>query len=157
MVPKRSGAYVPFLSSHAMLPILQTHSKLFLVMEYCAGGDLSQFLRQNKAVSEATARSLLRQLAAGLREMWTRSLVHVRLRKCRGEDGWFWGILTTWCVRQLAEDSWMGRTTGFIKSLVSWYVGRLYPSPSHTHNLPPRHAAGSEASESHTLQGGPRG
>ncbi|KAK2080237.1 hypothetical protein QBZ16_000090 [Prototheca wickerhamii] len=58
----------------SLLDVIETHSKLFLVMEYCAGGDLSQFLRQNKAVSEATARSLLRQLAAGLREMWTRSL-----------------------------------------------------------------------------------
>ena len=78
---------------------MQTHSKLFLVMEYCAGGDLSQFLRQNKAVSEATARSLLRQLAAGLREMWTRSLVHVRLWECRGQDGWCLGFLTMWYLR----------------------------------------------------------
>lgn len=96
------GYQCSILTVHAILPILQTHSKLFLVMEYCAGGDLSQFLRQNKAVSEATARSLLRQLAAGLREMWTRSLVHVRLWGGSVVAGL--GLVTTWYWWQSAED-----------------------------------------------------
>ena len=46
-------------------------------MEYCAGGDLAKFIRRQKRIPEATARALLRQLSAGLRELWSRNLVHV--------------------------------------------------------------------------------
>ena len=46
-------------------------------MEYCAGGDLAKFIRRTKRIPEATARALLRQLSAGLRELWSRNLVHV--------------------------------------------------------------------------------
>lgn len=53
---------------------------MFLVMEYCAGGDLSGFIRSRKRVPEAAARALLVQLAAGLRELWTNHLVHRDLK-----------------------------------------------------------------------------
>jgi serine/threonine-protein kinase ULK/ATG1 len=46
-------------------------------MEYCSGGDLSHHLRERGALPEAEARRLMRQLAAGLREMWAHHLVHV--------------------------------------------------------------------------------
>ena len=49
-------------------------------MEYCSGGDLAKLIRRQKRTPEATARALLRQLAAGLRELWSRNLVHVSLR-----------------------------------------------------------------------------
>jgi serine/threonine protein kinase len=51
---------------------------MYLVMEYCSGGDLSKYIRRHKRIPEASARALLRQLAAGLRELWSRNLVHVR-------------------------------------------------------------------------------
>jgi serine/threonine protein kinase len=46
-------------------------------MEFCAGGDLAHFLRHVKRVPELTAQHLMRQLAAGLRQMWAHHLVHV--------------------------------------------------------------------------------
>ncbi len=48
-------------------------------MEYCSGGDLAAFIRQRRSVSEVEARVLMQQLAAGLHELWSRNLVHVRL------------------------------------------------------------------------------
>ncbi len=58
----------------------QDGDKMFLVMEYCAGGDLSAYIRKSKRVSEATACALLQQLAAGLRAMWSHHLVHRDLK-----------------------------------------------------------------------------
>lgn len=51
---------------------------MYLVMEFCSGGDLAHYIRRCKRVSEATAHGLLLQLAAGLREMWAHNFVHVR-------------------------------------------------------------------------------
>jgi hypothetical protein len=51
---------------------------MYLVMEFCSGGDLAHYIRRYKRVSEATAHGLLSQLAAGLREMWAHNFVHVR-------------------------------------------------------------------------------
>lgn len=52
---------------------------MYLVMEYCSGGDLAKYIRRHKRIPEVAARALLRQLAAGLRELWSRNLVHVRI------------------------------------------------------------------------------
>ena len=38
---------------------------------------MAKFIRRQKRIPEATARALLRQLSAGLRELWSRNLVHV--------------------------------------------------------------------------------
>ena len=56
----------------------QEHGRIYLVMEFCAGGDLAAFIRQRRSVSEVEARALMAQLAAGLKELWSRNLVHVR-------------------------------------------------------------------------------
>ena len=55
----------------------------YLVLEFCDGGDLQEFLEARRrggarGVDEATARRLLRMLALGLREMHARNIVHVR-------------------------------------------------------------------------------
>ena len=55
----------------------------YLVLEFCDGGDLAEFLDSRKrsgsrGIDEATARRLLRMLAMGLREMHARHIVHVR-------------------------------------------------------------------------------
>lgn len=57
--------------------MLQVGHKLYLVMEYCAGGDLAAYLRRHHRVSEETARGLMRQLAEGLKQLWNHHLVHV--------------------------------------------------------------------------------
>lgn len=58
--------------------VLETHGKMFLIMEYCSGGDLSQYFKSKGKISEKDIRYLMQDLAAGLREMWTHHLVHVR-------------------------------------------------------------------------------
>lgn len=55
----------------------QERDRMYLVMEYCSGGDLAKYIRRHKRIPEVAARALLRQLSAGLRELWSRNLVHV--------------------------------------------------------------------------------
>lgn len=56
---------------------LQASNYLYLVMEYCAGGDLAGYIRRCKRVPEVTACAVMRQLGAGLKELYTRHMVHV--------------------------------------------------------------------------------
>ena len=58
---------------------LQESSCLFLVMEFCAGGDLAGYIHRCKRVPEVTACAVMRQLGAGLKELWSRHMVHVRI------------------------------------------------------------------------------
>ena len=65
---------------HSCLEIvlwLQASNYLYLVMEYCAGGDLAGYIRRCKRVPEVTACAAMRQLGAGLKELYTRHMVHV--------------------------------------------------------------------------------
>jgi serine/threonine protein kinase len=39
---------------------------IYLILEYCVGGDFSDYLKKHKRLSEDTARSFLRQLGAFL-------------------------------------------------------------------------------------------
>jgi serine/threonine protein kinase len=63
---------------------------MYLIMEYCAGGDLATYIRSHLenqkqsayGIPEATAQVFMKQLAAGLRAMWQMSLVHVRPGGC---------------------------------------------------------------------------
>ncbi|KAK9821598.1 hypothetical protein WJX81_003954 [Elliptochloris bilobata] len=63
-----------------LLEVVEEHGRIYLVMEYCAGGDLAAFIRQRRSVSEVEARALMQQLAAGLKELWSRNLVHRDLK-----------------------------------------------------------------------------
>ena len=60
--------------------VIESGGKMYLVMEYCAGGDLSQRLRDSGRLSEKTARHILRQLRAGMQEMWKHHVVHRDLK-----------------------------------------------------------------------------
>lgn len=60
--------------------VIESGGKMYLVMEYCAGGDLSQRLRDTGRLSEKTARHILRQLRAGMQEMWKHHVVHRDLK-----------------------------------------------------------------------------
>jgi serine/threonine-protein kinase ULK2 len=66
--------------------VIPQDSHLFLVMEYCSGGDLAAFIKSsnaqnnNKGIGEVAAQMLMHQLAAGLQEMWSRHLVHRDLK-----------------------------------------------------------------------------
>ncbi|GAB4822348.1 hypothetical protein N2152v2_009394 [Parachlorella kessleri] len=63
-----------------LLEVFEEKSKLYLIMEYCAGGDLAHYIRAHKRVPEAVAQHFMQQLAAGLREMWSHHLVHRDLK-----------------------------------------------------------------------------
>lgn len=42
--------------------LMQTADKIFLVLEYCVGGDLAMYIQRFGRVSEAVARHFMRQL-----------------------------------------------------------------------------------------------
>ncbi|KAL0054002.1 hypothetical protein WJX82_002157 [Trebouxia sp. C0006] len=60
--------------------VVEESSYLYLVMEYCAGGDLAGYIRRCKRVPEVTACAVMRQLGAGLKELWSRQMVHRDLK-----------------------------------------------------------------------------
>mmetsp|Transcript_12655 Transcript_12655/g.38155 ORF Transcript_12655/g.38155 Transcript_12655/m.38155 type:complete len:886 (-) Transcript_12655:954-3611(-) len=60
---------------------LEEGNKMYLMLELCSGGDLTQFIKERGGrVPEAVAHSLMRQLAAGLKEMRALNLVHRDLK-----------------------------------------------------------------------------
>ncbi|GBG63098.1 hypothetical protein CBR_g36585 [Chara braunii] len=63
-----------------LLEIVKSHDRIFLVLEYCAGGDLSEYIKRHGRVPEATARNFMRQLAAGLRVLRDNNLIHRDLK-----------------------------------------------------------------------------
>ena len=53
---------------------------VYIVLEYCAGGDLSQFIRRHGRMDEAHARRFMLQLARGLKAMRKAQLIHRDLK-----------------------------------------------------------------------------
>ena len=64
----------------SLYDIYKRPGKLFLVLEYCGGGDLSSFLRRNGRLKEATVKRFMAQLSSGLGAMRQLSLVHRDLK-----------------------------------------------------------------------------
>ena len=56
---------------------LQEPGRVFLVLEFCGGGDLGQYIRRYGRVSENTARYFMHQLAQGLRDLRHLNVIHV--------------------------------------------------------------------------------
>ncbi|XP_008808264.1 serine/threonine-protein kinase ATG1a [Phoenix dactylifera] len=59
---------------------IQTEDKIFLVLEYCMGGDLAAYIERRGRVSEAVARHFMRQLASGLQILRESNLIHRDLK-----------------------------------------------------------------------------
>ncbi|EDO41399.1 predicted protein [Nematostella vectensis] len=53
---------------------------IFLIMEYCGGGDLSRFIHSKRALPERMARKFLRQLACALQYMRSYDVAHMDLK-----------------------------------------------------------------------------
>ncbi|WOK98951.1 serine/threonine-protein kinase ATG1a isoform X2 [Canna indica] len=62
---------------------VQTEDKIFLVLEYCAGGDVAGYIKRYGSygrVSEGVARHFMRQLAEGLKVLRENNLIHRDLK-----------------------------------------------------------------------------
>lgn len=59
---------------------IETEERLYLVLEYCDGGDLADYLRRHRRVSEPVARHFMRNLAAGLLVLQEKHLIHRDLK-----------------------------------------------------------------------------
>ena len=70
----RDGNILRFIDMHS------TKDTVFIVLEYCAGGDLSQFIKRRGRIDEASARRFMLQLASGLHSMRRSQLIHRDLK-----------------------------------------------------------------------------
>ncbi|XP_065208880.1 serine/threonine-protein kinase ULK2-like isoform X2 [Planococcus citri] len=64
----------------ALLECVDQPTNVFLVMEYCNGGDLQDYLNVQKSLSENTIRLFTRQLAGAMRAMNAKGIVHRDLK-----------------------------------------------------------------------------
>ncbi|KAG2773531.1 hypothetical protein PC129_g8278 [Phytophthora cactorum] len=67
--------------------IKKTEKHMYLVLEYCAGGDLQHYMRRrqqqnggNNLLPESVARHFLRELAKGMQCLWQHNLIHRDLK-----------------------------------------------------------------------------
>lgn len=61
-----------------MHDVQKTERHFYLILEYCGGGDVQKLIRTRKAgrVSERLSRRLMRDLASGLKFLWSQELIH---------------------------------------------------------------------------------
>ena len=61
-----------------MHDVQKTENHFYLILEYCAGGDVQGLIRSRafRRLSEPLTRRLMRDLAAGLRFLWSQQLIH---------------------------------------------------------------------------------
>jgi len=61
-----------------LLDVTKTERHIYLVLEYCAGGDLQRLIRSRKRgrLSEGLCRRLMRDLTHGLKFLWNKQLIH---------------------------------------------------------------------------------
>ncbi|CAN6307160.1 unnamed protein product [Urochloa humidicola] len=59
---------------------IKDHGRIYLILEYCRGGDLHAYLQRHKRVSETVAKHFIRQLASGLQMLRDSNVVHRDLK-----------------------------------------------------------------------------
>lgn len=59
---------------------IETEERIFLVLEYCDGGDVGAYIQRHGRVSEDVARHFIKQLAAGLQVLRDNNLIHRDLK-----------------------------------------------------------------------------
>nr|CAD7261333.1 unnamed protein product [Timema shepardi] len=64
----------------ALLDCKETSHNVYLVMEYCNGGDLADYLAVKGTLSEGTIRLFLTQLAGAMRALYAKGIVHRDLK-----------------------------------------------------------------------------
>ncbi|KAK6179679.1 hypothetical protein SNE40_011986 [Patella caerulea] len=53
---------------------------IYLIMEYCSGGDLSHFIRKKRALPEQIVRRFLQQIAQAMKFLWDNNVAHMDLK-----------------------------------------------------------------------------
>lgn len=56
--------------------VIKTKKNYYIVLEYCAGGDLHKFLKKRKRISEHEVQSILYQLSNGFRVLYQKDIIH---------------------------------------------------------------------------------
>ncbi|RWS17161.1 serine/threonine-protein kinase unc-51-like protein [Dinothrombium tinctorium] len=64
----------------ALLDCKETQQHVYLVMEYCNGGDLADYLQSKGTLSEDTIRLFLNQIARAMKALYTKGIVHRDLK-----------------------------------------------------------------------------
>nr|XP_002664661.3 serine/threonine-protein kinase ULK2 [Danio rerio] len=64
----------------ALYDVQETPSSVFLVMEYCNGGDLADYLQAKGTLREDTLRVFLQQIAAAMRILNSKGIIHRDLK-----------------------------------------------------------------------------
>ncbi|KAF7843737.1 serine/threonine-protein kinase ATG1a isoform X1 [Senna tora] len=59
---------------------IQTNDRIYLILEYCNGGDLATYIHRCGKVSESVACHFMRHLAAGLQVLQEKNLIHRDLK-----------------------------------------------------------------------------
>jgi serine/threonine-protein kinase ULK2 len=58
----------------------KTDKHIYLMLEYCEGGDLQKHIKAHGRLTEAAAQVFMTHLAAGLKFLWDRNLIHRDLK-----------------------------------------------------------------------------
>ncbi|KAK0057945.1 serine/threonine-protein kinase ULK3 [Biomphalaria pfeifferi] len=53
---------------------------IYLIMEYCSGGDLSRFIRSKRALPEHMVKRFLQQIASAMKFLWDNNVAHMDLK-----------------------------------------------------------------------------
>jgi len=77
-----------------LLDTIDTTDVMYLVLEYCDGGDLDNFFDKHGRLPVATAKDFMRQLAEGLKMLRQRNIVHRDLKpQVLPKDILIWSLL----------------------------------------------------------------
>ncbi|KAG5575179.1 hypothetical protein H5410_055313 [Solanum commersonii] len=63
-----------------LFDVFQAENSIFLVLEFCAGGDLAAYIRDHGRVQECVARKFMKQIGAGLEVLSMRHILHRDLK-----------------------------------------------------------------------------
>lgn len=63
-----------------LIEVIETETRIHIVLEYCGGGELFDLLINKKVLSEKEARKLFRQMAAGLGHCHLKGVYHRDLK-----------------------------------------------------------------------------
>lgn len=63
-----------------LLDVQKTDNNFYLILEFCSGGDLGQFIQQNGPVDESVAQRWMQHLAEGFKALRAKNIIHRDLK-----------------------------------------------------------------------------